>query len=78
MVNGADVGLILAVWGDCPGGGGGDEGCGDCNFANDFDLPGCSDSECESIVCAIDEVCCSTIWDDFCAGLAEQNCDCGP
>ena len=81
VVSGADVGLILSLWGDCPGdgGGGGDEeGCGDCNIANEFDLPGCSDSDCESIVCAIDSVCCELNWDDFCAGLAADNCDCDP
>ena len=77
VVNGADVGLILAVWGGCSGGGG-DEGCGDCNQANDFDQPGCSDVDCESIVCTIDAVCCEVNWDDFCASLAESNCDCGP
>lgn len=75
-VNGADVGLILASWGDCPGGGGGDDGCGDCNVAGKG--AGCSDATCEEIVCAIDEICCDFIWDEFCAGLAVDNCDCGP
>ena len=75
LVNGADVGLFLAVWGDCPGGGG-DEGCGDCNLVQRD--AGCSDTDCETIVCEIYTVCCDLVWDDFCAGLAESNCDCGP
>lgn len=72
VVNGADVGLILAVWGDCPV----EEGCGDCNLVQRD--AGCSDMDCESIVCAIDSVCCDLVWDEFCAGLATSNCDCDP
>ena len=75
-VGGADVGLMLSVWGACEGGGGGETGCGDCNEADASEGTGCSDSTCESIVCDLDPLCCSTIWDDFCAQLADSNCDC--
>lgn len=71
-VNGADVGLLLAQWGDCPGE---NANCGTCEFPGK--IPGCSDDECEVIVCAIDPICCTTVWDSFCASLAQTNCDCG-
>ena len=74
-VGGADVGLMLAVWGPCDPGGG-DEGCGDCNEADGKGEGGCSETVCESIVCDIDPLCCSAAWDQFCAQLADSNCDC--
>ncbi len=77
FVTGADVGSLLAAWGECPGGGGGDvPGCGDCQEADADGGAGCSDDDCEAIVCDIDPVCCSTVWDEFCSGLATDNCDC--
>ncbi|MCH2160689.1 MAG: hypothetical protein MK085_02325 [Phycisphaerales bacterium] len=72
-VNGADVGLILALWGDCPEdpGGGGEED--NCDVPHDG--PGCSNTACETIVCAIDPLCCVNDWDQVCADLAIANCD---
>ena len=43
-------------------------------------VPGCSDLICEINVCADDDFCCSTEWDQFCADAAvldPVNCDCG-
>jgi hypothetical protein len=33
--------------------------------------PGCSDTSVESCVCAADEYCCTTAWDDICVGEVE-------
>ncbi len=49
-------------------------GNSDCCFANG--TPGCSDINCQNIVCAIDPFCCSSGWDALCASTAEANCDC--
>jgi len=31
---------------------------------------GCDDAECQDLVCAADEFCCSTQWDSLCANAA--------
>ena len=41
---------------------------GSCYFPHA--TPGCSDSECCQAVCAVDPICCSTVWDATCATLA--------
>lgn len=45
---------------------------GDCDTPQD--TPGCECTECETIVCNIDSVCCDVIWDEVCVQIAEQNC----
>ena len=37
-------------------------------------LPGCSDSDCCSTVCAISPECCLVTWDAGCAATADSNC----
>ena len=52
-------------------------GCGDENSGSPFEengTPGCSDRTCCEIVCALDDYCCSTEWDEFCAADALINC----
>ncbi len=77
FVNGADIGGLLAAWGECPDdngdGGGDDDGIGNCGEAHDG--PGCTDSDCQETVCAIDPICCKVDWDAFCASLANDNCE---
>lgn len=36
---------------------------------------GCDDSNCETIVCAIDPYCCNNTWDGICVDEAEEFCD---
>ena len=50
-----------------------DGGIGDCGEPGDS--AGCGCQPCEATVCAIDPVCCEVIWDDFCASLANTNCE---
>lgn len=38
------------------------------------DGPGCALPDCESCVCALDDFCCTEIWDQNCAGIAEVEC----
>jgi hypothetical protein len=47
-------------------------GVGDCCAAQA--VPGCGDATIEGCVCAVDDYCCSTAWDDVCVGEAT---DCG-
>jgi hypothetical protein len=56
---------------DCGGGGG-----GDCCVDNDG--LGCNDPVVQACVCALDDYCCATEWDNVCAGLASSDCEaCG-
>ncbi len=55
---------------DCPGPC--EVSANDCCVANP--TPGCSDSDCCNIVCALDPVCCDTAWDAICAGEAVTEC----
>ena len=54
----------------------GGAGCGDCAVPDPDGLPGCSDADCEAIVCAIDPFCCATSWDSICADEALMLCVC--
>lgn len=36
--------------------------------------PGCADSDCCGLVCAVDPFCCDTAWDSFCVGQASSLC----
>jgi hypothetical protein len=45
----------------------------DCCQANG--TPGCSDADCEALICALDPFCCDTEWDSICAGAANEQCD---
>lgn len=45
---------------------------GDCCTANG--TAGCEDASCEALVCAVDSLCCSGIWDEGCAALADSLC----
>jgi hypothetical protein len=56
----------------CDGGGGGGGDC--CTVQNG---PGCSDAGVEACVCAFDDYCCSTQWDDICVGEATDSCMAG-
>ena len=47
---------------------------GDCCEAGDD--PGCDDPDVTACVCEADIFCCSTTWDEFCAGAA-NSCDAG-
>jgi hypothetical protein len=72
-------------FGDCQctagdGGGGGTGGGpvgGDCCTAKE--TAGCADAEVEACVCAGDDYCCNTAWDETCVGEVDQlGCgDCG-
>ncbi|KAL7564596.1 hypothetical protein ACA910_017938 [Epithemia clementina (nom. ined.)] len=55
-----------------------DGGCGDClEDRSSSDQPGgCSCSECESLVIAIDDFC-EIFWDNICKDLAKTRCSCG-
>ena len=50
----------------CPGG-------GDCCQFNGS--PGCDDAACCELVCAVDEFCCLSLWDNICANTAADLCD---
>jgi hypothetical protein len=39
-------------------------------------LTGCDCPPCESVVCAIDDFCCVTLWDDVCDAIATDDCTC--
>jgi len=56
----------------CSGDSCGDPGSGDC--FSDNGTPGCDDSKCCNLVCAIDPACCNIVWDATCAQLANFNC----
>jgi CSLREA domain-containing protein len=53
--------------GDC-----GSFGAGPCHLNNG--TPGCYEDGCCAAVCALDDFCCNTNWDVFCAELARANC----
>jgi hypothetical protein len=79
-----EVGAGYGVCAPCPsllndctqGGGGGGAGGGSCDHdtcttGGPLD-PSCSD--CAAEVCAVDDYCCSTAWDDICVGEVAQYC----
>ncbi len=37
--------------------------------------PGCDQPDCESCVCAVDDSCCTTVWDDDCVELSLGDCN---
>ena len=45
---------------------------GDCCAAHE--QPGCTQPDCEAVVCAADPFCCETSWDDLCAEAAADLC----
>lgn len=48
----------------------------DCCVANG--TPGCQDADCITVVCVIEEACCTVEWDIVCANLAAEFCEvCG-
>ena len=49
-----------------------DGGIGDCGSPQSG--PGCGCDDCEALVCGIDPICCSVVWDEFCAGIAQSQC----
>lgn len=58
------------LMGDCPG-------VGDCCVSHS--TPGCNDFSCCNEVCAQDPFCCTSDWDSFCVGDANELCTiCGP
>lgn len=72
-VNVSDLLQLLAAWGECPGVCG--AGAGDCFAANA--TPGCDDTECCEVVCALDPFCCDVQWDGVCAEQAMLSQACG-
>ena len=58
--------------------------CGECSGAGDccepLETPGCGDAGVQACVCALDEYCCETKWDDICADEVEgEGCgSCAP
>ncbi|NUN13918.1 MAG: hypothetical protein HUU55_09835 [Myxococcales bacterium] len=38
------------------------------------EVPGCDDADCMNCVCAFDDFCCTTAWDDTCVGEATAEC----
>ncbi|MCA9284781.1 MAG: hypothetical protein KDA22_06185 [Phycisphaerales bacterium] len=72
QTNGADLGILLAGWGECPG-----DPCedasSDCCSADGG--PGCSCLVCENCVCIVDKSCCETQWDAECVQLATIDCE---
>jgi hypothetical protein len=70
QVGPADLGGLLAAWGPCLGL---PVNCsqpelGDCYVAHVGQ--GCSEPECCTAICALDNYCCINEWDSLCAGLA--------
>ena len=62
------AGILCAICSpppDCPGG-------GDCCVPNGS--PSCDDAVCCAIVCAVDEFCCTSLWDNICAATALKLC----
>ncbi|NUN12242.1 MAG: CHRD domain-containing protein [Myxococcales bacterium] len=49
------------------------EAANDCCFANGG--LGCSDADCQSCVCALDDFCCEVTWDEICVSEAALDCD---
>ena len=63
------VGIAVELCGDlCPPPPG-----SNCCFPH-FDNAGCDNSECEGLVCNIDDFCCNEIWDGNCVGVAIEQC----
>ena len=50
----------------------GDPAQGSCAEPNG--TAGCDDSACCELVCAIDDLCCTDVWDEFCVEYAFQQC----
>jgi hypothetical protein len=50
----------------------GDPCAGDC--CSPHDNPSCDDEECCDLVCAVDDYCCTVIWDAACAAEARNSC----
>ena len=79
-VDGGGVGIsdflnLLANWGDCPTGGTCVDGAsGNCCVANG--TPGCDDPTCCGTVCSVDPFCCDVVWDQTCANVANDLCNC--
>ena len=51
--------------------------CGTCPAGDccvPVEIPGCSDATVEACVCAFDDYCCKTAWDDVCVGEAVDQC----
>ena len=48
----------------------------DCCSPHEF--PACIDGECEEMVCEMNEACCEDSWDEACAELAQDHCNCNP
>lgn len=69
VVGGSDVGAFLAAWGACPEP---PNPLGNCDEPHAE--PGCTDSECETVVCEIDSFCCTVTWDNACVEKALANC----
>jgi hypothetical protein len=61
----ASAALTLCPSGGCPG-------SGDC-FEPDGS-PGCKDTSCCTVVCAVDPFCCDVVWDGLCVKEAAQQC----
>lgn len=51
---------------------------GDSNCCAEHPAPGCSDPDCEDVVCAADPSCCTVQWDNLCAGVAGNDPVCEP
>ncbi len=49
----------------------------DCCIINPGGLAGCTDSACQTCVCATDSFCCNDAWDAFCADEAADPAVCG-
>ncbi len=57
------------------------EGCGEPFSGNCLaahSSPGCNNAVCCDIVCAIDQYCCNTSWDDTCVAIATSACSLPP
>ena len=65
--------VTVLAFADAASGGTCSGGSGDCCVANG--TPGCDDDVCCSIVCELDETCCSLSWESFCVTLANLLCD---
>lgn len=65
VVDAADLAVLLGGWGPCPS----SDAC-EPHATPGSDLPGCT-----QCVCSIEPTCCTTSWDNFCAGLAAGSCN---
>jgi hypothetical protein len=51
------------------------DGCGVSDCCDIRDDGGCEDAACEDCVCAMDDFCCSGVWDGSCADTAADACN---